>query len=122
MSSKKDDKKKGKKDKEKDKEKERMAEEEARKEQERLEAQQRSTSFCYIVGVLEKSGILDAYEYFLRAICKNGLPEANIFEFAAQQILKYQKKMKVKDAKLDKIEKIEEKSPEKPRAGSIEKL
>lgn len=47
-----------------------------------------------IVQVLERSGILDAYEYFLRAICKNGLPEANIFEFAAQQILKYQKKVK----------------------------
>lgn len=27
-----------------------------------------------IVEVLETSGILDAYEYFLRAICKNGLP------------------------------------------------
>jgi len=27
-----------------------------------------------IVKVLETSGILDAYEYFLRAICKNGLP------------------------------------------------
>jgi hypothetical protein len=35
----------------------------------------------------------------LRAICKNGLPEANIFEFAAQQILKYQKKMKQKESK-----------------------
>jgi len=58
---------------------------------------------------LERSGILDAYEYFLRAICKNGLPEANIFEFAAQQILKYQKKMKVKDARKEELYK----SPEK---------
>jgi len=80
MSSKKDEKKKGgKKDKEKDKERERMAEEEARKERERQEAQARSKFYCYLVGVLERSGILDAYEYFLRAICKNGLPEANIF-------------------------------------------
>jgi len=39
----------------------------------------------------------------LRAICKNGLPEANIFEFAAQQILKYQKKMKLKDAKKEEL-------------------
>ena len=31
------------------------------------------------VQVLEKSGVLDAYEYFLRSVCKNGLPEANIF-------------------------------------------
>ncbi len=32
-------------------------------------------TFFYIsVQVLENSGILDAYEYFLRAICKNGLP------------------------------------------------
>jgi hypothetical protein len=31
-------------------------------------------SLAYQVNVLEQSGILDAYEYFLRAICKNGLP------------------------------------------------
>lgn len=47
--------------------------------------------------------MLDAYEYFLRAICKNGLPEANIFEFAAQQILKYQKKMKLKEGKKEEL-------------------
>lgn len=35
--------------------------------------------YLILVQVLERSGILDAYEYFLRAICKNGLPEANIF-------------------------------------------
>jgi len=32
------------------------------------------TLYLIIVHVLENSGILDAYEYFLRAICKNGLP------------------------------------------------
>jgi hypothetical protein len=62
--------------------------------------------------------MLDAYEYFLRAICKNGLPEANIFEFAAQQILKYQKKMKLKDGKK---EELNNRSIEKEREGSVEK-
>lgn len=76
--------------------------------------------------MLEKSGILDAYEYFLRAICKNGLPEANIFEFAAQQILKYQKKMKQQEGKKDDLKNYNksvldqsssrvEKSPEKEK-------
>jgi hypothetical protein len=58
------------------------------------------------VKVLENSGILNAYECtqlknidFLRSVCKNGLPDANIFEFAAQQILKYQKKMKQNNQK-----------------------
>lgn len=60
-------------------------------------------SFLDSVNILETSGMLDAYEYFLRAICKNGLPEANIFEFAAQQILKYQKKMKLKEGKKEEL-------------------
>ncbi|EAR95805.3 hypothetical protein TTHERM_00877000 (macronuclear) [Tetrahymena thermophila SB210] len=42
--------------------------------------------------ILETSGILDAYEYFLRQLCKNGLPSGNVYEFAAQQILKFERK------------------------------
>ncbi len=48
------------------------------------------------IKVLETSGILDAYEYYLRSICKMGLPEVNVFEHAAQQILKYEKKHREK--------------------------
>ncbi|KAL4472387.1 hypothetical protein ABPG74_018336 [Tetrahymena malaccensis] len=43
-------------------------------------------------SILETSGILDAYEYFLRQLCKNGLPSGNVYEFAAQQILKFERK------------------------------
>jgi hypothetical protein len=32
------------------------------------------------------SGILDAYEGFLRTLCKHGLPTGDIYEFAAQQM------------------------------------
>jgi len=33
--------------------------------------------------ILEESGILGAYEYLLRSLCKNGLPQGNIYEHAA---------------------------------------
>ena len=48
-------------------------------------------------------------------MCKNGLPETNIFEFAAQQMLKYEKKLRAKEAKRSELSK----SPE--RQGSLEK-
>lgn len=38
--------------------------------------------------------MLNAYEYFLRKLCKEGLPTQNIFEYAAQQVLKFEKKKK----------------------------
>ncbi len=36
--------------------------------------------------IIKESGLLEAYELFLRAVCKHGLPEGNVYEFAAQQI------------------------------------
>ncbi|KRX09849.1 hypothetical protein PPERSA_02721 [Pseudocohnilembus persalinus] len=60
---------------------------------------------------------------FLRAICKNGLPSGNVFEFAAQQILKYEKKhksdqmkKKVLQDQLNLIEKEEEEKKKKKEA------
>lgn len=32
----------------------------------------------------------------LRQLCKKGLPTGNVYEFAAQTILKYEKKIKTK--------------------------
>ncbi len=50
-----------------------------------------------LVEKLKQTGIVNAYEQFLRSICKNGLPEpSNVYEFAAQFILKYEKKMREK--------------------------
>ena len=51
--------------------------------------------FNYIIeSILDKSGILHAYEYFLRKLCKEGFPNGNIHEYAAQMVLKYEKKKK----------------------------
>lgn len=50
-----------------------------------------------LVEKLKQTGIVNAYEQFLRSICKNGLPKpSNVYEFAAQFILKYEKKMREK--------------------------
>lgn len=39
--------------------------------------------------MLKLSGILDAYEQFLKTLCKYGLPTGDVYEFAAQQIEKF---------------------------------
>ena len=44
--------------------------------------------------------MLEAYELFLRSICKHGLPTGDVYEFAAQQIEKFEKKKKAKELKL----------------------
>jgi|LakMenEpi03Aug12_release.lakeMendotaPanAssembly.Ray.scaffolds.fasta_scaffold252993_2 hypothetical protein len=46
--------------------------------------------------LIKETGLLDAYELFLRTICKYGLPTGDIYEFAAQQIEKYERKKKAK--------------------------
>lgn len=58
-------------------------------------------------NVLIDSGLIDAYDCkkydslmklhfvsldFLRQLCKNGLPSGNIFEYAAQEVMKFEKK------------------------------
>jgi len=49
---------------------------------------------------------VSAYEQFLRNICKNGLPEpANVYELAAQFVLKFEKKHKIKQQKKEELEK-----------------
>ncbi|CAD8086737.1 unnamed protein product [Paramecium sonneborni] len=42
--------------------------------------------------ILNNSGVLAAYEYFLRRLCKDGFPSGNVYEYAAQAVLKYEKK------------------------------
>ena len=42
-------------------------------------------------------GLLDGYEFFLKHLAESGIPQANVFEFAAQSVLKYEKKIKKKD-------------------------
>ena len=50
--------------------------------------------------LIKDTGLLEAYELFLRTICKYGLPTGDIYEFAAQQIEKYERKKKAKELKM----------------------
>ena len=56
--------------------------------------------------ILEEGGMLDAYKYLIEQLCKNGLPEGNLFEYASYVIQNYEKKWKIKKSLLNK-EKVE---------------
>ena len=56
--------------------------------------------------ILEEGGILDAYKYLIEQLCKNGLPEGNLFEYASYVIQNYEKKWKIKKILMNK-EKVE---------------
>ena len=49
--------------------------------------------------ILEEGGMLDAYKEVLAQLCKNGLPEGNIFEFSSYVVKNYEKKWKEKKSK-----------------------
>ena len=51
------------------------------------------------LAYLQKSGIINAYEYLLTSLCENGLPTGNLYEFAALMMLKYEKRMKTQQRK-----------------------
>ena len=51
-------------------------------------------------NVLKISGLLDAYEHFLKLLCKNGLPSGKVYDYAAQEILKYEKRKINKELKM----------------------
>jgi predicted methyltransferase len=51
-------------------------------------------------NVLRVSGILDAYEYFLKLLCKNGLPTGRVYDYAAQEIEKFEKRKITKELKM----------------------
>ena len=38
---------------------------------------------------LQNYGLLDAYEFFLGQLANSGIPQGNVYEFAAQAILRY---------------------------------
>jgi len=63
------------------------------------------------MNVLVQYGLMEAYECILllmaavlRALCEAGLPEGNVYEFAALKILKFEKKFKA-DQKRKELEK-----------------
>mmetsp|Transcript_70868 Transcript_70868/g.82532 ORF Transcript_70868/g.82532 Transcript_70868/m.82532 type:complete len:239 (+) Transcript_70868:43-759(+) len=49
-------------------------------------------------NVLVTSGLLEAYEYLQKSICKHGFPKGNVFEYAAVQVMKFEKKFKAQKA------------------------
>ena len=61
--------------------------------------------------ILEEGGMLDAYKYVLAQLCKQGLPNGNIFEYASIVVKNYEKKWKEKKSKMtkEKIDKYYEK-------------
>ena len=61
--------------------------------------------------ILEEGGMLDAYKYVLAQLCRYGLPNGNIFEYASYIVKNFEKKWKEKKSKMmkEKIDKYYEK-------------
>lgn len=49
--------------------------------------------------LLKNNGMLDGYKYVLANICKDGLPQGNVFEYAAYLFSGYEKKWKALKSK-----------------------
>ncbi len=61
--------------------------------------------YLNIVRRLKSTGLVNAYENFLRSLCVDGLPEPSIlYERAAQYVLQYEKKQKLKIEKKQHFE------------------
>ena len=65
-------------------------------------------------NILEDGGMLDAYKYVLSQLCKHGLPNGNVFDYASYVVKNYEKKWKEKKYKMLK-EKIEQYYEEKQK-------
>lgn len=53
----------------------------------------------FLAQYLMESGMLEAYEYILRSLCKAGLPEGNIFDYTASKLVKFETKWKTEQKK-----------------------
>ena len=60
--------------------------------------------------ILEEGGMLDAYNYLIIQLCKNGLPDGDVFGYASYIFKNYEKKWKEKKSKKlkEKIDKYYE--------------
>lgn len=65
-------------------------------------------------SILENGGMLDAYKHLIIQLCKNGLPNGNLFEYAAYVIKNYEKKWKEKKSQMMK-EKVDKYWEEKKK-------
>lgn len=94
----------------------------------------KSEDYCNVVlsllvtSKIEETGIIEAYDCIcyckhkdiLRSLCKYGLPREGIFEFAAQSMIKFDKKWKAKKLK-ELQEKIKQREKEREKKKEEEK-
>ena len=52
---------------------------------------------------LMESGQLEGYEFILKSLCKAGLPEGNIFDFASGKQLQFESKWKTEQKRKEKL-------------------
>lgn len=57
---------------------------------------------------LVEYGLIDAFEYFMVQLTQAGIPQGNLYEFAAQTILKYEKNLRKKARNKEEVEKFNE--------------
>lgn len=71
--------------------------------------------------LLKNNGMLDGYKYVLVNICKDGLPQGDIFEYAAHLFQNYEKKWKALKSKEVK-EKIMKYKEEKRKQNELSNI
>lgn len=59
------------------------------------------------------SGLLESYEYVIKSLYKAGLPEGNIFDFAASRILRFEHKWNTEQKKKAILERYKNYGKEK---------
>ena len=67
----------------------------------------------YLAQYLMESGMLEAYEYVLRSLCKAGLPEGNIFDYTAAKLMKFETKWKTEQKRKAIVQKYQNIGKEK---------
>jgi hypothetical protein len=60
-----------------------------------------------------ESGMLEAYEYVLRSLCKAGLPEGNIFDYTAAKLQKFETKWKTEQKRKAIVQRYQNMGKEK---------
>jgi hypothetical protein len=58
--------------------------------------------------MLLNSGLLEGYEFILKSLCKAGLPEGNIFDYASTKLLQFETKWKGEVKRKEKLQKYKQ--------------
>lgn len=59
-------------------------------------------------NMLLNSGLLEGYEFILKSLCKAGLPEGNIFDYASTKLLQFETKWKGEVKRREKLMKYKQ--------------